>query len=141
MGLFDGQGPKAALPNGLNMDPQARILIANFRIYDQLDGPLQRFDPRTGDHETLLTEVNGRRLTSSNYPVMTADGCIWCANSTDAETWPQALDGRADGFLFVLRPRLSFDHGGKWMAMLRLRRRNRGAWTRPLLHERHHGGQ
>ena len=103
-GTFRRLGPKGGAPNGLNMDPQGRILIANFGIYDREDGPLQRFDPKTGDHETLLTEVAGRRLTSANYPVMTADGCIWCANSTDAETWPQALDGRPDGFLFVLRP-------------------------------------
>ena len=86
------------------MDRQGRVLIANFGIYDREAGPLQRFDPATGAHETLLAEVDGRRLTSANYPVMTGDGCIWCANSTHAETWPQALDGRPDGFLFVLRP-------------------------------------
>jgi gluconolactonase len=86
------------------MDPQGRILIANFGIYDREEGPLQRFDPATGAHETLLAEVGGKRLTSANYPVMDRDGNIWCANSTHAETWPQALDGRADGFIFVLRP-------------------------------------
>jgi len=103
-GSFRRLGPKGGAPNGLNMDRQGRILIANFGIYDREDGPLQRFDPASGIHETLLTEVEGRRLTSANYPVMTADGNIWCANSTHAETWPQALDGRTDGFIFVLRP-------------------------------------
>ncbi len=103
-GSFKRLGPKGGAPNGLNMDRQGRVLIANFGIYDKEEGPLQRFDPATGRHETLLAEVEGRRLTSANYPVMTADGCIWCANSTHAETWPQALDGRADGFIFVLRP-------------------------------------
>ena len=73
-------------------------------VYDRQDGPLQRFDPATGLHETLLAEVDGLRLTSSNYPVIDRAGNIWCANSTHAETWPQALDGRADGFIFVLRP-------------------------------------
>jgi gluconolactonase len=103
-GSFKRLGPKGGAPNGINMDPQGRILIANFGIYDREEGPLQRFDPATGKHETLLAEVGGKRLTSANYPVMDRAGNIWCANSTHAETWPQALDGRTDGFIFVLRP-------------------------------------
>ncbi|MDP2259040.1 MAG: SMP-30/gluconolactonase/LRE family protein [Caulobacter sp.] len=103
-GAFVRMGPKGGAPNGINMDLQGRILIANFGIYDREEGPLQRFDPLTGAHETLLAEVGGKRLTSANYPVLDQAGNIWCANSTHAETWPQALDGRADGFIFVLRP-------------------------------------
>jgi gluconolactonase len=102
-GSFKRMGPKGGAPNGINMDRQGRVLIANFGIYDREEGPLQRFDPATGRHETLLAQVGGRRLTSANYPVMDRAGNIWCANSTHAETWPQALDGRDDGFLFVLR--------------------------------------
>lgn len=103
-GSFTRLGPRGGAPNGINMDREGRILIANFGIYDGEAGPLQRFDPATGTHETLLEAVDGKRLTSANYPVMTADGTIWCANSTHAETWPKALDGRPDGFIFVLRP-------------------------------------
>jgi gluconolactonase len=103
-GSFKRLGPKGGAPNGLNMDTAGRVLIANFGIYDREEGPLQRFDPAIGRHETLLAQVDGRRLTSSNYPVMDEAGNIWCANSTHAETWPQALDGRTDGFIFVLRP-------------------------------------
>lgn len=103
-GAFRRLGPKGGAPNGINMDTAGRIVIANFGIYDREDGPLERFDPATGVHEVLLTEVEGRRLTSANYPVIDRAGNIWCANSTHAETWPQALDGRADGFIFVLRP-------------------------------------
>lgn len=103
-GSFKRMGPKGGAPNGINMDRQGRVLIANFGIYDHEEGPLQRFDPATGTHETLLAEVGGKRLTSANYPVVDRAGNIWCANSTHAETWPQALDGRDDGFIFVLRP-------------------------------------
>jgi gluconolactonase len=103
-GTFKRLGPKGGAPNGINMDRQGRILIANFGIYDREDGPLQRFDPATGGHETLLAQVDGKRLTSANYPVMDRAGNIWCANSTHADTWPEALDGRTDGFIFVLRP-------------------------------------
>ncbi len=108
-GSFLRMGPKGGAPNGLNMDTQGRILVANFGIYDREEGPLQRFDPVTGIHETLLAEVGGKRLTSANYPVMDRAGNIWCANSTHAETWPRALDGRTDGFIFVLRPDGSAD--------------------------------
>ncbi len=103
-GSFVRMGPQGGAPNGINMDRDGRILIANFGIYDRQEGPLQRFNPATGVHETLVSEVGGRRLTSANYPIMDRDGNIWCANSTHAETWLWALDGRADGFLFVLRP-------------------------------------
>lgn len=103
-GSFKRLGPKGGAPNGINMDAQGRILIANFGIYDREEGPLQRFDPATGRHETLVAEVGGKRLTSANYPVVDGRGNIWCANSTHAETWPKALDGRSDGFIFVLRP-------------------------------------
>ena len=103
-GSFTRMGPRGGAPNGINLDLQGRVLIANFGIYDQEPGPLQRFDPTNGVHETLLTEVGGRSLTSTNYPVLDRAGNIWCANSTHAPTWPQALDGRDDGFLFVLRP-------------------------------------
>ena len=103
-GSFTRMGPKGGAPNGINMDLQGRVLIANFGIYDGEPGPLQRFDPATGRHETLVAQVEGRKLTSSNYPVLDRAGNIWCANSTDAPTWPEALDGRPDGFIFVLRP-------------------------------------
>ncbi len=103
-GSFKRMGPQMGAPNGINMDPQGRIIIANFGIYDGQAGPLERFDPATGVRETLLAEVGGKTLTSSNYPVLDRAGNIWCANSTHAATWPEALDGRPDGFLFVLRP-------------------------------------
>ncbi|WP_374572834.1 SMP-30/gluconolactonase/LRE family protein [Phenylobacterium sp.] len=102
-GSFKRLGPPGGAPNGINMDGQGRVVIANFGIYDRQEGPLERFDPKTGARATLLAEVGGKRLTSANYPVIDRAGNIWCANSTHAETWPQALDGRADGFLFVLR--------------------------------------
>ncbi len=94
-GSFVRLGPKGGAPNGINMDPQGRILIANFGVYDGTPGPLQRFDPATGTHETLLTEVEGRRLTASNYPVLDSAGNLWCSHSTHAPEWPDAPPSRA----------------------------------------------
>ena len=86
-------------PNGINMDADGRIVIANFEL-----GPVQRLDPVTGAVETLCTAVAGRTLTASNYPILDRDGNIWCANSTFAQPWQAALDGRADGMLFRILP-------------------------------------
>ena len=41
-------GPQGGAPTGINMDLQGRVIIANFGIYDRQDGPLERFDPKTG---------------------------------------------------------------------------------------------
>lgn len=103
-GSFTRMGPKGGAPNGLAMDREGRVLVANFGIYDGVAGPLERFDPVTGQHEALVREIGGRVLSSCNYPVVAADGTIWCTHSTWAETWPQALDGRDDGFVFALLP-------------------------------------
>ncbi len=85
--------------NGINMDAAGRIVIANFE-----GGPVQRLDTSTGRVETLCAEVEGRKLTASNYPILDRNGNIWCANSTFTAPWQAALDGRADGMLFRIRP-------------------------------------
>lgn len=103
-GSFTRMGPRGGAPNGLAMDRQGRIIVANFGIYDGVPGPLQRFDPATGTHETLVEAIDGRTLTSCNYPEVAPDGTIWCTHSTFAATWPQALDGRDDGFVLALLP-------------------------------------
>jgi gluconolactonase len=89
----------AGCANGINMDREGRIVLANF-----LAGPLQRFDPATETVETLCSEIAGRRLTTSNYPLIDRNGNLWCANSTFADPWQMALDGRRDGILYRVRP-------------------------------------
>jgi len=85
-------------PNGINMDGQGRILIANFEA-----GPVQRLDVDSGTVEVICDAVEGVRLTAANYPIVDRHGNIWCANSTFAHPWQHALDGRADGMLFRIR--------------------------------------
>ena len=87
-GSFKRMGPRMGAPNGINMDRQGRIIIANFGIYDGEAGPLERFDPATGQRETLLSEVGGRCLTCSNYPISESAGNNCCADSTHTPTWP-----------------------------------------------------
>jgi gluconolactonase len=92
-------GKVEGAPNGINMDGQGRIIIANFEA-----GPVQRLDVESGAVEIVCSAVAGRRLTAANYPILDRHGNIWCANSTFADPWQQALDGRADGILFRVRP-------------------------------------
>ena len=106
--LADGSlrrvGAAGGAPNGINMDAQGRILIANFGVYVGEDGPLQRLDTGTGTIEVLASEVDGQRLTACNYPTVARDGTIYCTHSTFATPWPKALDGRTDGFVFRVTP-------------------------------------
>jgi gluconolactonase len=92
-------GRAGGAPNGINMDREGRIVIANF-----FDGPVQRLDLARGVVETICTEADGVTLTHSNYPQIDRRGNIWCTNSTFAQPWEAALDGRADGFLFRIAP-------------------------------------
>ena len=103
-GSFKRMGPQGGAPNGINMDADGRVIISNFGIYDQEPGPLERFDPVSGTHETLVAEIDGKTLSSCNYPIVAKDGTIWCTHSTWAPTWPEALDGRTDGFVFAYLP-------------------------------------
>ncbi|MFN2425063.1 MAG: SMP-30/gluconolactonase/LRE family protein [Candidatus Binatia bacterium] len=92
-------GKAGGAPNGINMDRDGNILIANF-----LDGPLQRLDVTTGEVTTIVSEIDGVRVAHANYPQVDSRGNIWCTNSTEADPWELALDGRADGYLFRVAP-------------------------------------
>ncbi|HKX78690.1 MAG TPA: SMP-30/gluconolactonase/LRE family protein [Novosphingobium sp.] len=91
--------------NGISMDLDNRILLANLGAHEGVAGPLERLDPITGHREVLLTEVEGRKLTSCNYPMIDRAGNIWCTNSIAAENFKGVAQKRTyDGFIFVLRP-------------------------------------
>lgn len=97
-------GRAGGAPNGINMDAQGRIIIANFGVYEGEAGPLQRLDVETGEIEVLASEIGGQTLTACNYPIIAKDGTIYCTHSTFADPWPKALDGRTDGFVFRVTP-------------------------------------
>ena len=111
--LSDGSlrrvGEAGGAPNGINMDAQGRILIANVgRGLDGQNGgseaiggggPLQRLDIETGEIEVLCNEVDGRQLLTSNYPIVDSAGNIYCSHSTFA-SGNDAFSGEGDGWLF-----------------------------------------
>ena len=91
--------------NGISMDLDNRILLANLGAHHGVAGPIERLDPNSGVREVLLREVDGRKLTSCNYPMVDSAGNIWCSNSVAAENFEGLAEKLAyDGFIFVLRP-------------------------------------
>jgi gluconolactonase len=95
-------GKAGGKPNGINMDRQGRILIANFALDTSDPGGLQRLDPHSGAIEMLRAEVNGRALKASNYPLVDRAGNVWCSHST----WDRAgsAAGSGDGFVYRVSP-------------------------------------
>ena len=81
-GGLERVGAAGGAPNGINMDRQGRIVIANFGGPENGRGPLQRLDPATGKVETVCDELDGRTLFGSNYPLIDSRGRIWCSHST-----------------------------------------------------------
>lgn len=95
-------GKAGGKPNGINMDREGRIVIANFAIDTPDPGGLQRLDARTGRIDVLCAELNGRTLKASNYPLVDRAGNVWCSHST----WDRAGSsaGSGDGFVYRVRP-------------------------------------
>ena len=96
-------GHAGGAPNGINMDRQGRILIANFGGPEDGHGPLQRLDPASGEVELLVAELGGRKLFGCNYPVVDSQDRIWCSHSTWGSL-DAAWDGQDDGLVFRLDP-------------------------------------
>ena len=92
-------GAAGGAPNGINMDLQGRILIANFGGPEDGFGPLQRLDPSTGRVEILCGEIGGRKLFGANYPLCDSRGRIWCSHSTWGPV-EKAFSGQHDGLIF-----------------------------------------
>lgn len=100
--LADGSlqrvGKAGGAPNGINMDRQGRLLIANFGGPDTGLGPLQRLDPKTGQVENLCSEIAGRALYGANYPLLDSKDRIWCSHSTWGPV-DAAFNGQNDGLV------------------------------------------
>jgi gluconolactonase len=68
-------------PNGIAVDPQGRVIVANMGLLHGQPGSLQRVDVATGAVETLVSELEGRALVASNSPVVARDGSIYCSHT------------------------------------------------------------
>ena len=96
-------GAAGGAPNGINMDCDGRIVIANVGGIDGGLGPLQRLDPTTGEIEIVCGEIGGRTLFASNYPLVDSRGRIWCSHSTWGPV-DRAFAGQNDGLVYRVDP-------------------------------------
>ena len=100
-GTLNRVGNAGGSPNGINMDADGRIVIANVGGLETPGGtgPVQRLDVDTGEIEVLADQIDGIPLVSSNYPHVDSQGRIWVTHST-SQSGPDAFSGKPDGFLF-----------------------------------------
>jgi gluconolactonase len=96
-------GRAGGTPNGIAIDLEDRIVIANFGGPAHGHGPLQRLDPATGNVQTVCAELDGRRLFGCNFAMVDTRGRIWCSHSTWGPV-DSAFDGQCDGFVFRVDP-------------------------------------
>jgi gluconolactonase len=105
-----GTAPAA---NGIALDRQGRMIIANFGLLKKLPGPLQRLDLTTGAIETIAESIGGRQLVASNGPAIGGDGSVYCTHSTWAD--PTNIGTTtASGFVYRVDPagRVEMVHEG-----------------------------
>ena len=102
-GSIERVGRAGGAPNGINIDRQGRIVIANFGGPDDGYGPLQRLDPTTGDVTTVCAALGSRKLFGANYPLIDSKDRIWCSHSTWGPT-DAAFAGQNDGLIFRCDP-------------------------------------
>jgi sugar lactone lactonase YvrE len=90
-------GRLAGTPNGICLDGQGRCIVANIG-----NGQVQALHPN-GHHEILLTEAEGMKITTPNFPFVDSKGRLWVTNSTARQDVNEALQQpSADGSVILL---------------------------------------
>jgi gluconolactonase len=84
-GLTDFFGNVSGLPNGLCIDKNGNCIIANIG-----NGQVQSLSP-DGSHTVLMTESNGKKMPTPNFPFMDSRERIWVSNSTATPNMEKAL--------------------------------------------------
>ena len=90
-------GAVGGAPNGICIDPEGNCIIANIG-----NGQVQSLAP-DGTHKVLLTEVDGRKMLSPNFPYWDFQGRLWVSNSTENGDYEDAVENpRPDGCVVVI---------------------------------------
>lgn len=89
-------GHVGGAPNGLCLDAAGNVIIANIG-----NGQVQSLAP-DGRHEILLTEAEGERITSPNFPFIDSKHRLWVSNSTARPDAQKAIEQPAPDGAIVL---------------------------------------
>ena len=83
--------------NGLAMDAEGNIYIAHIG-----DGNIYKMD-RQGNHEIILSEIDGKPLGAANYVFIDSKDRLWISISTRALPWfVAAAAPRPDGYIILM---------------------------------------
>ena len=90
-------GNLGGLPNGLCLDSEGNCIVANIG-----NGQVQSLSPG-GRHRVLLTEADGKRMGTPNFPFIDSKNRLWVSNSSDHEDLGAALQRPVpDGSIVLL---------------------------------------
>jgi sugar lactone lactonase YvrE len=89
-------GNVGGAPNGICIDIHGNCIIANIG-----NGQVQSLSP-DGQHEVLLTEVEGKKIPAPNFPFVDSKGRLWVSNSTAREDIQDAIQNPAPDGCIVL---------------------------------------
>jgi len=89
-------GDLGGAPNGICLDDNGNCIIANIG-----NGQVQALDP-DGTHMVLMTEADGKKMTSPNFPFVDGRGRLWVSNSTYRDNLDDALQNPAPDGCMVL---------------------------------------
>jgi gluconolactonase len=78
-------GSLGGMPNGICIDRKGNCIIANIG-----NGELQSLSP-DGRHVVLMTEAEGKRMSSPNFPFIDSRDRLWVSNSTSLPNIEEAL--------------------------------------------------
>lgn len=88
---------KGSLPNGVCFDTNGDFIIANWGT-----NHIERMT-RDGKMTTLLTEIEGRPLGKTNFPLRDSKGRIWFTVTTRTEPWSDQINTReTDGYIALM---------------------------------------
>jgi gluconolactonase len=78
-------GSLGGMPNGICIDRKGNCIIANIG-----NGEVQSLSP-DGRHVVLMTEAEGKRMSSPNFPFIDSRDRLWVSNSTSLSNIEEAL--------------------------------------------------
>ncbi|MCU7549737.1 SMP-30/gluconolactonase/LRE family protein [Chitinophagaceae bacterium LB-8] len=86
-----------SLPNGVCFDVNGDFIIANWGT-----NHIERMT-REGKLTTLVSEIDGRPLGKTNFPLRDSKGRIWFSVTTQTEPWSDQINTRAtDGYIALM---------------------------------------
>lgn len=88
---------QGSLPNGVCFDKNGDFIIANWGT-----NHIERLT-KNGVFTTLLTEIDGKPLGKTNFPLRDSKGRIWFTVTTRTEPWSDQINTRAtDGYIALM---------------------------------------